>query len=100
MVLHYIAYLAERGGESKALKATTIADYFAAVRHFLQTNLVDVEFMTHPILCKAKSTLACKDRFDDLIGDTKTLAFSTDTIVFYKAKKSRSHAHLPCRIKP
>ncbi len=91
-ILHYIAYLAERGGtESHQLKATTIADYCSAVRHFLQTNLVDVDFMSHPIITKTKSALANKDRFDILRGDTKTLAFSADMIVFYKTQIARTN---------
>lgn len=89
-VLHYIAYLAERGGiESHQLKATTIADYCSAVRHFLQINLVDVTFMAHPVITKTKSALANKDRFNDLRGDTKTLAFSADMIVYYKTQIAR-----------
>lgn len=84
-VLHFIAYLAERGDNgTRKLKATTIVDYLAAVRHFLQINLVDVEFMTNPIITKVKSALACEERFDDLVQDTKNLAFTPDMILYFK----------------
>ena len=57
----------------------------------MQTNLVDVDFMSHPIITKTKSALANKDRFDILCGDTKTLAFSADMIVFYKTQIARTN---------
>ena len=88
-VLHYIAYLAEQGNTNKRLQASTIADYCSAVRHCLQTHMVDVNFMTHPLITKAKSAVACRERFNGLTGDTKTLAFSADMILFYKQNIAR-----------
>jgi hypothetical protein len=57
----------------------------------LQTNLVDVDFISHPIITKTKSALANKDRFDILRGDTKAPAFSADMIVFYKTQIARTN---------
>ena len=84
-VLHYLAYLAERGDTTtRKLKATTIMDYLTAVRHFLQINLVDVTFMQSPIIAKVKSAIATQDCFDDLGQDTKNLAFTPDMILYFK----------------
>jgi len=47
--------------------------------------------MSHPIITKTKSALANKDRFDILRGDTKTLAFSADMILFYKTQIARTN---------
>jgi len=84
--LHFIAYLAERGAEDHThkLKATTILDYVTAVRHFLQINLVDVSFMKSPLISKVKSALATEEVFDDLVLDTKNLAFTPDMILHFK----------------
>lgn len=85
MVLHFLAYLTERGSENtRQLKATTILDYLTAVRHFLQINLVDVSFMDSPIISKVKSAIATEERFDDLVQDTKNLAFTPDMILYFK----------------
>ena len=68
VVLHFLAYLAERGsGNTRQLKATTILNYLTAIRHFLQINLVDVSFMESPIISKVKLAIATEERFDDLV---------------------------------
>jgi hypothetical protein len=40
--------------------------------------------MTSPIITKVKSALATEERYDDLVQDTKNLAFTPDMILFYK----------------
>lgn len=84
-ILHYLAYLVERGeGNTRKLKTTTILDYLTAVRHFLQINLVDVKFMSNPIIAKVKSALATEELVTDLTQDTKNLAFTPDMILYFK----------------
>ena len=81
MALSFIGYLA---AAERRLKATTIVDYMSAIGHFLASNLVDVAFLSHPCVRRAKSALAVEERYDELQLDTKSLAFSADMIVFYR----------------
>ena len=83
MALSFIGYLASA---DRKLKATTIVDYMSAIGHFLASNLVDVTFLSHPSVRRAKSALAVEERYDVLQLDTKSLAFSADMIVFYRTQ--------------